>query len=489
MARQSDAPRYPLRLSRRMLPADAFFWYAEAATPRLRPLVAGLFLLDRPPDPKRLRASMSRLVACIPRLRQKVVESRLSLALPEWQDDPSFDVDYHFRRLSLPPPADERHLFDLVSAVFASPLDNMRPLWEGYLLDGLEGGRAALFLKLHHSVLDGAGSLALFDALTQAGRDDAVARAPRAVRASRAGAPEAPAAAFNPVGDLLRGAARALVNPGDLVEQLTHGTRQVQALWRDATAERVHDPLAARTTGIGRRLDGVALSMKRFQDLKTLLGVPLNDVVLLAVSGALGRYHEHRGISLDAVPCMVPMSLREEGERHRLGNHVGAFRVMLPVRERSQAIRLAGIHAQTHAAKQGRQGAAYGAMMKLVSLIPAAVFRAAAESISGRVHLICSNVPGPRVERYLAGAKIDAVFPFAPVMLGTPLSIALISYGDRLGFGIDSDPAALPDPERVRRFLVQELDDIEKQARRGTAGAALRRGRAPGTTSSSIAGT
>ena len=171
---------YPVQLSSRMLPTDALFWYVEEATPELRPLVAGLLMLDRRPDRDRLRASVERWIARLPRLRQRVVEAPLHLGLPEWEDDPHFELDYHAREVILPEPATERHLLDFVGAVFATPLDHMRPLWEAYLIEGLEDDRAACFFKVHHAVMDGVGSLAVFDALTQAHRAEPV-RVPRHV--------------------------------------------------------------------------------------------------------------------------------------------------------------------------------------------------------------------------------------------------------------------------------------------------------------------
>ena len=177
--------RYPVRLGRRMLPTDALFWYVEEAMPELRPLVAGLLMLDRRPDPERLRASVERWVARLPRLRQRVVEAPLRLGLPEWEDDPNFELEYHARQVILPEPATDRHLFDFCAAVFATPLDPLRPLWEAYLIEGLENGRAACFFKVHHAVMDGVGSLAVFDAFTQGHRHEPV-RVPRHVPLSPA---------------------------------------------------------------------------------------------------------------------------------------------------------------------------------------------------------------------------------------------------------------------------------------------------------------
>lgn len=466
MSSQNGSAQPVLALGRRMLPADAFFWFAEAATPRLRPLVAGLFLLDRSPDPKRFRASIARLVGCVPRLRQRVAHSPLSLALPEWTDDRQFDLGYHLRQFRLPSPSRERDLLEVAGAIFATPLDHMRPLWEAYLIDGLEDGRAALFLKLHHSVMDGAGSVALFDILTQARREDPVPPIPR-LRREVASRPADDAGVLGAAAGALFGLGRLVGDPRDLGARLRRLARQAGALVDDLTAPAIDDPLARMTTGVGRRLDRVAIPMSRLTALKDTLGISLNDLILVSLTGAVARYHRYRGLSLPEVTCIVPMSLRRESDRGRLGNHVGAFRVLLPTGERDPRRRLARIHAQTRAAKEVRQGEAYGALMGLVNIVPAALFRAAAERLSGKVHLICSNVSGPEQGRYLAGARIESVHPFAPVMLGTPLSIALLSYGGQLGIGIDADPAAIPDPERVGRYFEAELGTIERKVNAG----------------------
>ncbi|RIK92240.1 MAG: hypothetical protein DCC71_24590, partial [Proteobacteria bacterium] len=149
-----------------MAPTDALFWYAESALPEFRPIIAGLYVLGRAPDREQIEAGTQLAVATVPRLRQRVVEAPLQLGLPEWQDDPHFDAAYHLRHVSLPAPGGMRDLLDLVGAIFATPLDRQRPLWEATWIDGLEGGRSAFLFKLHHSVVDGVGSVAILDALT-----------------------------------------------------------------------------------------------------------------------------------------------------------------------------------------------------------------------------------------------------------------------------------------------------------------------------------
>jgi hypothetical protein len=144
----------PLRLPRRMAPTDALFWYAEAALPIFRPIIGGLYILDRTPQAERVEASLDAAMALVPRLRQRVVEVPFGLGLPEWAEDPHFDRSYHLRHLGSPQPGTLRQLLDLTATLLATPLDRERPLWEAYWFDGLEGGRAAYFFKMHHSLVD-----------------------------------------------------------------------------------------------------------------------------------------------------------------------------------------------------------------------------------------------------------------------------------------------------------------------------------------------
>ena len=468
----TGALHYPLHLGARMQPTDALFWYAEAATPELRPLVAGLLMLDRRPDHDRLRASVERWIARLPRLRQRVVEAPFGLALPEWEDDPHFEPEYHAREVILPEPATERHLLDFVGAVFATPLDPLRPLWEAYLIEGLEDGRAACFFKVHHAVMDGVGSLAVFDAFTQSHRAEPV-RVPRhlplrppsatAGRVARM-ARDAIGQAAGGLADTVAMSARAAFNPGETISDVWRVVRGVRGLLSDLQAPTPDDPLARASTGIGRRLDGMTVSLPRLLRLAEVLDCTLNDVVLTAVSGAVGRYYAHRKLHVGELRCLVPMSLRQAQDRHALGNRVGAFNVALPIAESDPRKRLARIQQQTRTAKGDRRSAVYPLLMRALAVMPGFAYRLLAETATRHLNLICTNMPGPPTQRYLAGAKVEAIYPFAPVAHGVPLSIALLSYGDTYGIGIDTDPAAIPDPEVLHRYLAAAVDDIEHRA-------------------------
>jgi WS/DGAT/MGAT family acyltransferase len=466
-----------------MAPTDALFWYAESALPAFRPIIGGLYLLDRPPSARVIEDGLDLALDAVPRLRERVVEAPLQLGLPEWVEDPHFDRAYHLRHLSLPAPGTRRQLLDLVAQILATPLDRQRPLWEAHWIDGVERTKSALFFKMHHCMVDGVGSIAILDALTQKEPRAELPvqrtktrrwRAPpgRAERLLRLALDDARAsawlglrAAFAPL--------RAAVHPADSAAQLLRTARGLRGMLGDLTRTPIRDPLAASSSGLSRRLDVMELSLERLRKLKAPLGVTLNDVVLTALAGALGRYHRERRVRVEALHCMVPMNLRGRDEHDALGNRVGVFGIVLPVAEKSTARRLERIVAQTRAAKSDRRGAAAPLFVQAATLLPGGAFRWMARRSLGRVNVACTNVPGVKEGRWIGEARVEAIFPFASVVEGTPLVMALLSYAGRMDVGIDTDPEAIPDPHRILELFAEALDDLEglskRASRRGPA--------------------
>src|SRR4051795_13560382 len=150
----------PLRFERRMSDAEALMWTIEK-DPALRSSFLQLTLLDSVPDFARFRRRMERAVKVHPRLGQRVVPPPFRFGPPEWADDPSFDIDFHVRRLALPPPGTERQLLDLAALIYEDAFDRARPLWQLTIVEGLDGGRAALLAKMHHTITDGVGGVRL----------------------------------------------------------------------------------------------------------------------------------------------------------------------------------------------------------------------------------------------------------------------------------------------------------------------------------------
>jgi len=242
----------------------------------------------------------------------------------------------------------------------------------------------------------------------------------------------------------------------------------------DLTKPPIRDPLAASSSGLSRRLDVLEISLERLRKIKAPLGVTINDVVLTALAGALGRYHRERRVRVEALHCMVPMNLRGRDEHDLLGNRVGVFGIVLPVAEKSAARRLERIVAQTRAAKNDRRGAAAPFFVQAATLLPGSVFRWMARRSLGRVNVACTNVPGVKERRWIGEAEVEAIFPFASVAEGTPLVMALLSYAGSMDVGIDTDPEAIPDPHRIVELFADALDDLEGLSKRASRRAPAR---------------
>jgi WS/DGAT/MGAT family acyltransferase len=407
-----------------------------------------------------------------------VVETPLEIGLPEWTEDEHFDPAYHLRHLSLPSPGTQRELLDLVAALFATPLDRQRPLWESYWIDGLEGGRSAYLFKVHHSVVDGVGSVAILDALTSRHPDEPP---PRVARVRRRAAPAAPSLGARLAGLVwaqAEGSARlarrvigapleALAHPRETAEAAVRTARGIRGMLADAGRPPVHDPLAVTGSGLSRRLDLAEVSLEHLRKIKAPLGVSVNDVVLTALAGALRAYHRERRVHADELVCMVPMNLRGREEHDTLGNRVGMFNISLPVGEPRVERRLARVVEQTRAAKSDRRGAAAPFLVEALTLLPGSALRWIARRAIGRVNVACTNVPGVREPRWMAGARVDAIYPFASVVEGTPLVMALLSYAGRMQIGIDTDPEAIPDPHRITALFEEALEELDRLASAG----------------------
>lgn len=472
---RSSAAR-PLELPPRMTPTDALFWFTESALPSFRPIIAGLYLLDRTPEVDRLARGARAAVAAVPRLHQRVREGPLGMGLPEWVDDPHMDLDYHLRHVTLPAPGTREHLLELVAKLIATPLDRERPLWENTWIDGLDGGRAAYLIKLHHSLVDGVGSAAILNAITQAERDDEVLRVRGARRKARAGrepallgrmaglaADQARASASLARGSLAA-AGRLLREPRASLDDLARSARSLRGVVEDLLQPSVADPLVGSTAGISRRLDVAEVPLERLRKIKAPLDATLNDVVLAVFAGALGAYHREHHAGVEHLNCMVPVNLRSRSERDGLGNRVGTFAVRLPVGEKRADVRLREIVAQTRAAKEDERGATFAGFAQILPLVPEVAYRWVARRSLGKVNVVCTNVPGTPQRRYMAGAAIEAIYPFASPVEGTPVILALLSYAGVLHLGLDTDPEAIPDPRHLMALIEQEIGAMEELA-------------------------
>ncbi len=462
-----DREREPLT------PEDLNWWYSDQ--PRQRNTMAMLMLLDRPPNPLRLRANAWRAVEVVPRLGQRVVDAPFDLALPRWESDPTFDLEFHLRHYSLRAgvdPEDElSELFRVIGPIYERPFDRARPLWELIEIDRPEG-RSALFCRLHHSIADGVGANAVLGALTDATCESDPATLPdneepgawpeptfasvvaRAIRDRASDDLERTRAVGRGLADLTR-------DPARLIDFARGGARLSMAFANTGRAHMDH-------YGRVRRLGGLAIPFQPLRDARKRLGGRTVELLLTGVAGAIGEWHRSAGRSdAETVLTTVPINLRardSQGLETNLGNRLTAIILHLPIAERDPRKRFERIHELIEEQSAHPALDVFPLFSHALAALPRRIHRAAVLASGSAMDLIVTNIPGVPVTRYIGGSEITATYPIAPTTPHCPVSVALYGYRDRLFVGLDADGTAMPDIDEFAGMLARSFEELVKIA-------------------------
>jgi WS/DGAT/MGAT family acyltransferase len=457
-----------------LTPEDLSMLYVDQ--PRQRTTMSMLMLLDRAPEPERLRGAVWRAIEAVPRMRQRVVRSPLDLSLPRWEEDPTFDLDFHVRRYSeapVPEGQDElRALFHTTGPIYERPFDESRPLWELVEIDR-PGGRSAIFFRLHHAMADGVGGNAILAALTDADREGEALPLPPE-KAPGGWPEEDPARRL--LGALASRVQEDLARVGTLTDACWQGVRApgsllrlgrvVRELGEDASFES-GSPLQA--FGRSRHLSGIELDFEPLRAAKRRLGGKMIDVLLTGVAGAMGRWHRTHGHrSVTDLLTLVPINLRpgaQLGLGATVGNRTTAVNVRLPIAIEDPIDRFRLVHERVEARKSSPSVAMVSTLAHLISGTPRWLYQQFAVRASGSIDLIVTNVPGIPMPRYIAGAEVTAGYPIAPTAPRTPVSVALYGYRGSLFVGLDADGTAMTDVERFEDMLRESFADLVEAAK------------------------
>jgi len=466
--------------SERLTGEDLGFWWGDQ--PRQRTTMAMLLVLDRRPHTARLRAAVQRAVEAVPRLRQHVVDAPLDLARPRWEDDPTFDLDFHVRRYAVshddgaPEHATLADLFATLGPIYERPFDRTRPLWELIELDG-PGEGAALFFRLHHGVADGVGGNAILAALTDASdvvtsdEDTGAGAAPhvrsrevpgswdeqslggRLVEALGHRAEEA----FGRGRAVASGAFTLATSPSAWLRGGSIVVDVVRSL-----SERGESPIAS--FGRSRHLTGFSLPFEPLRKARAQLGGQMVDVMLTAVAGAFGAWHRAHGYhEASEVMTLVPINLRPrsaQGLDAGLGNRATGVMVKLPIGASDPIARFREIHARVVERKGHPAVEQLPNVAEAIAVLPRPLFRALSLKGSEAVQLIVTNVPGIMQPRFVAGSRVVGGYPFAPLAPRCPVSVALYGYDGRLYVGIDADGTAMPDYAEFAKMLEASFREL-----------------------------
>jgi WS/DGAT/MGAT family acyltransferase len=457
----------------RLSATDATFLTQENASSHMH-IGAVLVFEGPPPAYDEFAEHVGARLHLVPRYRQKLAWPPLQTGRPFWVDDPRLNLEYHARHTSLPDPGDDDQLAQLTARIFSQQLDRSKPLWEMYLVQGLEGNRFALISKTHHALVDGVSGVdlatVLFDAnpvpagITPPVRPwephpepseaelmarglEGLAKMPLRAGKSALHAAQRPRRAASHVGEALEGV-------GEVAWELMNPAPKL--------------PLNVEI-GPHRRYRWVHSRLADFKLVKDAFGATVNDAVLAVVAGAMRGWLQGRGIRTEGVEAraLVPVSLRTEEERGMFGNRLAVFRGPLPVYAEDPVERLRIVREAMARIKQSKQVMGAEAIVALNDFAPPTVLAQAARlNFSTRLfNLIVTNVPGPQFPLYVLGRELETVVPVAFLPPKHGLAIAIFSYNGRISFGLLGDFDAMGDIDVIRDGVAGSLRELVEAAR------------------------
>jgi diacylglycerol O-acyltransferase len=473
----------------RLRPLDTSFLVMESANAPMHTATLDVFEPPDGVDYERLVALINDRIAFVPRYRQRLRWLPGHLGNPVWVDDADFDLLYHVRRSALPRPGTMDQLRELVSRIMSRRLDRNRPLWETYLVEGLEGDRYAILSKSHQALVDGTtvdlGQLIIDDSPDVTATPDV------------AWTPERPPSGVELLGGALADAVR---NPGVAADQMRGQAVAVRSIAERTLA--VASTLTGRSPSFTGPLVAELSEQRRFATVDTRLahyrrvrkehGGSVNDVILATIAGAFRSWLLTRAESVNTatrIRALVPMSVVDDefAEPTSLGSQVTPHMLALPVGEANPVMRLHQVSYAFKAHQETGRAVAANKLAEIAGFAPT-TFHAIGSRVAARhaprsYHLLITNVPGPQFPLFAAGARMLASYPVQPLVAGHALAIGATSYDGKVFYGLNADRDALPDLDVLAQCIEESLEELVEASSGRTRAP---RGRAkPGTGSGS----
>ena len=457
----------------RLSALDASFLHQERQASHMH--VGALVIFEGPaPSRDEMYEHMQSRLHLVPRYRQKLAFPRFEMGRPFWVDDPRFNLDYHVRLTALPAPGSEEQLRHLLGRIFSQRLDRSKPLWEVWVVHGLEDGNFALISKTHHALVDGVSgvdiSTVLFDlGPTPPELDGGDARwtpmpEPSQVDLVAEGVKDLVKA---PAG-LAGRAIGALGSPGRTAAEVREALEGVGEVAWAALNPAPQTPLNV-PIGPHRRAWWVRSPLQDFKQIKNGLGGTVNDVVLAVVAGALGKWLRSRGVRTEGLElrALVPVSIRAQDEHGALGNRIAAMRGPLPVYAEDPVERLRIVREAMAHLKDSKQALGAEVISGVQEFAPPTLLAQASRlNFTTRLfNLIVTNVPGPQFPLYLLGREMLEIVPMAFLPEDHAVAIAIMSYNGKVDFGLLGDYDAMPDIDALGELIEESLAELLEAAR------------------------
>ena len=462
---EHEMPRFDDRMS----DAEALMWRVEK-DPFLTSTFANITVLDRTIDFEAFVARMNRASIAIPRLRQRVQPTPVASGAPRWVRDPEFNIRHHVRRMALPYPGSMRQLQDLTTLIANDAFDRSRPLWQFVIVEGLEGGCSALIQKLHHTVTDGQGGVALSMQFPDLTRD--VSPLPplpepddTAHQSATQAAGEVLTSSFNDVMRtplaLLRQVREVLSDPLGLPAVGTQAAAAVQGLVAELqSVDPARSPLWTQRS-LQRQLETLRVPYRDLLDASRALGGKLNTAFLTAAADAAGRYHYEKGSPVESLRTSMAISTRNESSG---ANAFTLTRMLVPTLQMPITERFAAINEIILVAREQAKVASLDTLATMSALLPTTVLTRIARTQSQTVDFATSNVRGAGVPLYIGGAMVLGNYPVGPLG-GVAFNLTMLSYNHNLDMGLNVDTAAVTDPDLLRKCVEDSMRELINSSR------------------------
>jgi diacylglycerol O-acyltransferase len=415
--------------------------------------VGGTLIMEgEPPGFEELLEHVSSRLPLVPRFRQRVTETPLRITNPSWESDSRFDLRWHVRHVALPKPGSMAQLREMIGRIMSQPLDLTRPLWQLYLIEGLEGDRHAYLSKTHHALVDGVSALDVGTIMLDPNPEGTEMQIPEERWDPDEPSPEMlfVRAATDRIREPLRSARKAATGALTMPRETAKRVVRTAEGFTGLAANGPSAPRSALNVEIGRdrRVAYLGTDLQTLKDARSD-GATVNDVLLSIVSGALRGFLAGRGDELpERLVALVPMSIRQPDEKLELGNRITTLPVSFPLQVADPAERLGLIHAETTRLKESEQARAASLIIEATGWAPPTINRVLADVMARPLtwNLVVSNVPGPQIPFYLLGRRMLEVYPFVPLSpQNHALSVGIVSYDGGVFFGLTGDRDAFPD--------------------------------------------
>ncbi len=452
----------------RLSSIDASFLHQEGPTSHMH--IGGVLVFEGPPpDFNDYLDHVRGRLHLVPRYRQKLSTPPLETGRPLWVDDPDFNLEYHVRQTALPSPGSEEQLFLLAGRIASQPLDRSRPLWENWLVEGLEGDRFALISKTHHALVDGVSGVDLASVLLDlepSATPPPPDLEPWQPRPEPSSADLVAAGVRGMVGvatGLASRAVSAATHPGTSFGVLRDAAEGIGEIVWAGLNPAPQTPLNVEI-GPHRRYAVVRHHLEDYKTVKNTFGGTVNDVVLTVVSGALARWLRSRGVRTEGLEmrALVPVSVRTDSHRGTLGNQLTVMRGPLPVYIRDPVARLRFVRRAMDGLKESKQAVGAATLAAVNNLAPPTVLAQASRlNFSTRLfNLLVTNIPGPQFPLYVLGRRLEDLFPLAFLPKNHALAVAIMSYDGGIDYGLLADYDALPDIDLIADGIDVSLREL-----------------------------